>query len=49
MDYDKQVLDLCERIIAVSATKGDPRPLQVALKRLLDEKERKEADARTEG
>ncbi len=39
---DKALLDICERIIAVYAAKGDIRPLQLKLKALLEEKEAKE-------
>lgn len=48
--YDKELLRICENIIAVYAVRGDIRPLQVKLKRLLDEKEAKEKqDAKPSG
>lgn len=40
--YEKELLRICELIIAVYAVKGDIRPLQVKLKKLLDEREAKE-------
>ena len=38
-EYDKKWRQICERIIAVSATGGDIRPLQKQLQELLKEKE----------
>lgn len=42
MDYDKDILEICERIIAVYAVKGDMRPLQLKLRDLLEKKEAKD-------
>ncbi len=41
-DYNKEIVEICERIIAVYAVKGDPRPLQLKLRALLDKKEAEE-------
>lgn len=48
--HDKELLRICENIIAVYAVKGDIRPLQVKLRKLLDEKEaREKRDAKPSG
>ncbi len=41
-DYDKEIIEICERIVAVAAVKGDPRQLQLRLRALLDKKEAEE-------
>lgn len=43
--YEDRFKEIAERIIAVSATNGDPRPLQKQLQELLKEKEQDEKNA----